>query len=45
VDAVLDEVQVFSLEGEHVDDKVLMIMKVNPDGFSTAGSPMERPPY
>ncbi len=46
VDAVLDEVQVFSLEGEHVDDKVLMIMKVNPDGgFATAGQPMDRPPY
>jgi sigma-B regulation protein RsbU (phosphoserine phosphatase) len=46
VDAVLAEVIAFSREGEHVDDKVLMIMKVNPEGgFATAGSPLERPPY
>ncbi len=46
VEAVLTEVRNFSREGEHVDDKVLMIMKVNPEGgFSTAGSPIERPPH
>ena len=32
VDAVLKEVNEFSKGGTHVDDKVLMIMKVNSDG-------------
>jgi len=32
VDAVLKEVNEFSKGGHHVDDKVLMIMKVNCDG-------------
>jgi len=32
VDAVLKEVNEFSKGGSHVDDKVLMIMKVNSDG-------------
>jgi len=32
VDAVLKEVNEFSKGGQHVDDKVLMIMKVNSDG-------------
>jgi sigma-B regulation protein RsbU (phosphoserine phosphatase) len=32
VDAVLKEVNEFSKGGHHVDDKVLMIMKVNSDG-------------
>jgi sigma-B regulation protein RsbU (phosphoserine phosphatase) len=46
VDAVLADVRAFSRTGEHVDDKVLMIMKVNPDAtLATAGSPMERPPH
>ncbi|MGH9532328.1 MAG: SpoIIE family protein phosphatase, partial [Terriglobales bacterium] len=46
VEAALAEVQNFSREGEHVDDKVLMIMKVNPDGgFSTSGPPLDRPPH
>lgn len=46
VDAVLADVKAFSRTGEHVDDKVLMIMKVNPDAsLATAGSPLERPPH
>ena len=46
VEAALAEVKNFSREGEHVDDKVLMVMKVNPEGsFATAGSPLERPPH
>ncbi|MCI0354600.1 MAG: SpoIIE family protein phosphatase [Acidobacteria bacterium] len=46
VDAILAEVKAFSRDGQHVDDKVLMIMKVNPDAsLATAGSPLERPPY
>jgi phosphoserine phosphatase RsbU/P len=39
VDAVLKEVNEFSKGGSHVDDKVLMIMKVNSDGtLSQAGT-------
>jgi len=46
VDAVLADVKAFSRTGEHVDDKVLMIMKVNPDAsLATAGAPLERPPH
>ncbi len=46
VDAVLAQVKAFSRTGQHVDDRVLMVMKVNPDAtLSTAGSPLERPPH
>ncbi len=35
VDAVLKEVNEFSKGGTHIDDKVLMIMKVSNDGSIT----------
>ena len=37
VDAVLAEVATFSQDGKHVDDKVLMILKVNHDGSLQSG--------
>ena len=38
VDAVLKEVNEFSKGGHHIDDKVLMIMKVNSDGSLSQGA-------
>ena len=38
IDAVLAEVKEYSKEGVHVDDKVLMILKVTKDKVETAKS-------
>jgi len=41
VDSVLQEVNAFAVGGKHSDDKVLMIMKVSPDGQpNSAGKPV-----
>lgn len=38
VDAVLDEVNAWSIDGVHIDDKVLMVLKVTKDNLFTAAT-------
>jgi len=44
VQAVLDDVAAFSAGGKHIDDKVLMVLKVTKSGAEIAPSPWEHPP-